>query len=151
MDGYPLRYDCRTHVPIFMILVYSSLLYIQVCVWLFRQQEAESMSVQFLCQSSEDKEWYFHWQKYRLRWWKRVSSFISLSPSLLIYLCCYLFCLVYQLAANPENFSLVETPTSELPEYTLQESFIKVCYSRHAYICPFETFLPSLIFPGGLQ
>ncbi|CAI8024719.1 DNA polymerase subunit gamma-2, mitochondrial [Geodia barretti] len=65
-----------------------------------RHEEGEHMGVVFLCQPTEDQQWYYHWQKARLRWWKK-------------------------LAANPENFSLVETPTSELPGHTLKESFIK--------------------------
>ena len=97
-----------------------------------RQQESECMCVQFLCQPDEDKDWYYHWQKSRLRWWKKVSAFLfspylthSLTPSP-----------GFQLAVSPENFSLVETPASELPEHCLQESFIRVC---HIPLCLYVT------------
>ena len=78
------------------------------------------MGVVFLCQPVEDQQWYYHWQKSRLRWWKKVSSPLT-DTSICIYLSHQI-----QLAANPENFSLVETPTSDLPENTVKESFIKV-------------------------
>ena len=50
---------------------------------------------------------------------------------------------IFQLAANPENFSLVETPTSELPGHTLKESFIKVS-TRHPNLYIIE---PNLSIP----
>ena len=39
--------------------------------------EFEQLSLQFFCSPSEDREWYAHWQKRRLRWWKRVSSLLA--------------------------------------------------------------------------
>ena len=81
------------------------------------------MGVVFLCQPTEDRQWYYHWQKARLRWWKKVSfphTYYTILSNRSIF----------QLAANPENFSLVETPTSELPGHTLKESFIKVSTRR---------------------
>ena len=44
------------------------------------------MGVLYLCQSSEDQQWYYHWQKARLRWWKKVNSILSLPDELIIIL-----------------------------------------------------------------
>ena len=159
-------------------------IYIQCMLPLCRQLESECMGVQFLCQPSEDKEWYYHWQKARLRWWKRVSFFSSpssisdclcieyihdivyvtvLNSSLLILPPTHppvynrhnfsaVYFLILQLAVNPENFSLVDSPTSELPDHTLQESVIKVsCYTLSPQNCEVVTLLlfSQYNFPCG--
>ena len=41
---------------------------------LLRSREYDSVGLQFLCSPDEHKQWYSHWQKKRLHWWKKVSG-----------------------------------------------------------------------------
>ena len=132
---------------VFVVHVFA-LRYVQCMNDLYRQQECEHMNVQFFCQPEEAQTWYHNWQKTRLRWWKRVRiiSYFPLSFSInhctsfsskffaiflfLEFLKVFLLWLMVlttpvQLATNPDNFFLEETPSTEL-HLSLQESYIKV-------------------------
>lgn len=46
--------------------------YVIVYMVLLRKQEFEQAALQFFCAPSEHRQWYYHWQKRRLQWWKQV-------------------------------------------------------------------------------
>ena len=45
---------------------------------LLRKKEFEQAALQFFCAPSEHRQWYYHWQKKRLRWWKQVRHNLCL-------------------------------------------------------------------------
>ena len=64
--------------------------YVIVYMVLLRKQEFEQAALQFFCAPSEHRQWYYHWQKRRLRWWKQVR---------------YNLCLWYTVRPSPTSCS----------------------------------------------
>ena len=48
-----------------------------------RKKEFEQAALQFFCAPSEHRQWYYHWQKRRLRWWKQVRHNLCLEIAVL--------------------------------------------------------------------
>lgn len=71
--------------------------------FIFKLREFESVGMQFFCPPSDHKQWYSHWQKKRLRWWKKFAN-------------------------SPEAFSLVESASNNLPVNTERRSSIEFTF-----------------------
>ena len=50
-------------------------LYLHCMSVLCRSREYDSVDLQFFCSPDEHRQWYSHWQKSRLQWWKKVSVY----------------------------------------------------------------------------